>query len=274
MTMVPKCYVCHSSNTITESFALGNDNKVLDALVCEECGHATRMNQPDFAANLENQKDRFDKVAKKPVLHLPWYNRTLLLKSQLERFCKGGKILDIGCGSGRWLAALGRNWDKYGVEVSHAAAENARRFACANVFCGPVEEYEAELESFDVVTAFALIEHLNDPRVLLQWVHAHLKAGGISVLMTGDRQSRVARQLGYKWPQYAKPVHLHFFSARSLACLLVEYGFVIRHREWRYMGYGKRSLIKSCLAKTREILGLLDRPNYDHLYVYAQKPSE
>lgn len=240
--MVPKCYVCHSSNTIIESFTIGEDNNVLDTLVCEECGHASQVDQPDFVANLESQKDRFDKITKKPILHLPWYNRTLLLRSQLERFCKGGKILDIGCGSGQWLAVLGRNWDKYGVELSHIAAENARRFACANVFCGPIEEYEAELESFDVVTAFGLIEHLKDPRVLLQWVYAHLKAGGNFVLLTGDRQSGAARQLGHKWRQYAKPVHMHFFSARSLAHLIVEYGFVIQHREWRYKSCGKRSL--------------------------------
>ncbi len=272
--MVPKCYVCHSSDTVIERFTIGDDNKVLDILVCEECGHASQVDQPDFVENLESQKNRFEKVAKKPILHLPWYNRMLLLRSQLERFCKGGKILDIGCGSGQWLAILGRNWDKYGVELSPAAAENARRFAGANVFCGPVEDYEAEPDSFDVVTAFALIEHLKDPRVLLKWVHAHLKAGGIFILMTGDRQSGVARQLGHKWRQYVPPVHLHFFSARSLACLIMEYGFVVRHRDWRYMGYGKRSLIKSSLAKTREILGLIDKPNYDHLYLYAQKPCE
>ncbi len=276
--MARNCYVCQSYNTGIESFSLPDSSRILKILICYECGHASRVDQPDFATNLQNQEDRFAKKTQEPRSNPHWYSRRNLIASQIERMvCTRGKIkiLDIGCGSGQWLAVLSERWDKYGVDVSSVAAEIAQRCTGANVFCGPIEAYEAEPESFDVITAFALIEHLKDPRKLMQWVYKRLKRGGIVVLMTGDRESKIAKRFGHKWPLYVPPEHMYFFSSRSLNRLVTETGFTVKRREWRNMPYGSRPLTKLCelcIGRVKEILRLTGKPYYDHLYIYAQKP--
>jgi len=69
--------------------------------------------------------------------------------------------------------------------------------------------------SFDVITAFAVIEHMSDPGFLLRWSFDHLKPGGILIVMTGDRESSTAQAMDADWPLYYSIEHLSFFSARS-----------------------------------------------------------
>lgn len=273
--MSQKCYICGSSDTCPEHLKT-NANRKLDILVCRNCGHASRISPPNFDLNLKIQQDRFNETTQKPRLNLPWYHTQRLLAKQITRMAdkkQTHKLLDIGCNNGQWLLALDNNWDKYGVEVSETAVDIARKFTRAEIFCGPIESYKAEPESFDVITAFALIEHLVDPRKLIQWTYKHLKKSGVLVLMTGDRKSKTAKRLKDKWPLYAPIEHLSFYSSQSLSLLVAEAGFVIKRREWRFAKYGRKSTAATCIAKAKELLRLSGKPNGDHLYLYARKPS-
>jgi SAM-dependent methyltransferase len=225
---------------------------------------------------LKIQQDRFNETTQKPRLKLPWYHTQRLLAKQITRMAykkQTHKILDIGCNNGQWLLALDNKWDKYGVEVSEEAANIARKFTHAEIFCGPIESYKTELESFDVITAFALIEHLVDPRKLIQWIYQHLKKGGLLVLMTGDRESKMAKRLKDKWPLYAPKEHLSFYSSQSLSLLVAEVGLVIKRCEWRSAKYEHKSTAATCIAKAKELLRLSGKHTGDHIYLYAQKSS-
>ncbi|MHC4798945.1 MAG: class I SAM-dependent methyltransferase, partial [Planctomycetota bacterium] len=137
--MEQKCYICQSSNTSIESFTLQGDNRTLNILICQECNHASRIDQPDFRENLKNQENRFAEITHKPRSNLSWHNREVLVAVQLERMVpKRGKILDIGCSSGQWLGLLSEEWDKYGVDLSSVAANMARQYTNASIFCGPI----------------------------------------------------------------------------------------------------------------------------------------
>lgn len=273
--MSQKCYICGSSDTDPKHLKV-SENQSLDILVCNSCQHASRISPPGLEDNLKKQEDRFNETVQELKLKLPWYHTQRLLAKQITRIaCKNQalKLLDIGCNNGQWLLVLDNNWEKYGVEVSEVAANIAKQFTNAHIFCGPVELYQTETESFDVVTAFALIEHLVDPRKLIQWVYDHLKKGGFLVLMTGDRESIMAKHFGQTWPLYLPPEHLHFFCDHSLSTLLSEVGFSVKYRQWRSAKYGRKSTLATCIAKAKEILGLIGKPKSDHLYLYAQKPE-
>jgi SAM-dependent methyltransferase len=273
--MSQKCYICGSSDTDSKHLKVSEEQS-LDILVCNSCQHASRISPLGPEDNLKKQKDRFDKIVRKPKLKLPWYHTQVLLTKKISRMAyrgKGSKALDIGCNNGQFLFTLDGRWNKYGVEVSDVAANIAKQFTNANIFCGPVELYQADPESFDVITAFALIEHLTDPRKLIQWIYSHLKKGGFLVLMTGDRESKMAKHFGQTWPMYLPPEHLHFFSDHSLSTLLSEEGFSVKYRQWRSAKYGRKSMTATCIAKAKEILELIKKPEPDHLYLYAQKPE-
>lgn len=241
-------------------------------VICRNCGYARRCSDIKFEENIEIQREFSDKTVRKSKSRPGWPNRLRLVASKVEQLTGGkGKVLDIGCGTGMWLCCLGDEWEKFGVEVSPVRAQIAEKVAKAEVFCGPIEQYNCEPDLFDLITAFALIEHLTDPRYLLEWAHKHLKRNGLLVLMTGDRESEVAKKLGMDWPLYHPVVHVSFFSSRSLRHLVENVGFNIIREEWRYEGYINNSIPYRCLAKAKEIMGRIKSPQYSHYYVYARK---
>src|SRR2546430_17506428 len=74
-----------------------------------------------------------------------------------------GRYLDVGCGSGASLGvAQALGWRVAGIEMDTAAAEKARRFT-EEIYVGDVRSAPFGRASFDVVTAFHVLEHVPDP---------------------------------------------------------------------------------------------------------------
>ncbi len=271
------CLICDSADVKTESLILPKSGQTLTLTVCQKCGHGRRIDDRGFHGNLAVQEEFFNATAKIPARHvLRWPHRPALIASEVKRLVgSGGKALDIGCGTGMWLAALGCGWTKHGVELSPKAATIARNFAEAEIFCGPIESFVVKPCSFDLVTAFAVIEHVEDPRFLVSWAFEHLRPGGLLVLMTGDRESRTATEMAENWPLYRPTEHVSFFSARSLGQLVEDTGFSIARKEWRfmYMPWGMGSRTFRFVEKLKEIMALVKTPKHDHLYLYALKPA-
>lgn len=270
--MDEQCYVCKSSNLEKVNLPLSENSDNLHILVCQDCGYARRSGGMAFDKNIETQQEVFDKIIQTPKSKPKWPNRLKLIASKVVSLTgKKGKVLDIGCGTGMWLCCFGDEWDKFGVEVSSVRANVAAKVTKAEVFCGPIEQYDSKSILFDLITAFALIEHLTDPKYLLKWINGHLKQNGLLVLMTGDRESEEAKKLGRNWPLYRPIEHVSFFSSRALRYLIEDAGFDIICEEWRYSGYANNSVLYRCLAKAKEIMGIVKSPKYSHYYVYVRK---
>ncbi|MBU1218185.1 class I SAM-dependent methyltransferase [Myxococcota bacterium] len=98
---------------------------------------------------------------------------------------KNGALLDLGCADGltlKELIRIGHPSKAVGIEMAPDLAEIARSNGL-DIIEGNVEELPVELEndSFDVVTALALLEHLDHPDKCLKEVSRVLKPGGIFV---------------------------------------------------------------------------------------------
>lgn len=245
----------------------------LPLLICADCGYARRNDQRSFEDNLTAQTNIHDQCSLPNLRYTTWPHRRALIRSEIEKI-KGqtGKALDIGCGNGQWLLTLGADWKKYGVELSSAGAQMTRELSSANVFCGPLESYDTP-HTFDLITAFAIIEHLSDPRILVSWAQRHLKLGGLLVLYTGDRESETALKMGEKWPLYDCEDHISYFTSRSLRLLLLQTGFKVAREEWRFMclANGKAPRAIKVIEKLKEIVGMVQYPKHDHYYCYAIK---
>jgi 2-polyprenyl-3-methyl-5-hydroxy-6-metoxy-1,4-benzoquinol methylase len=277
------CRICSSNEIKFETLVsmgkiprISTKGQLLELMICPACGHASRNDGRDLTTNLEIQQNSFNQNVVMPHRREScWPHRPALIASEIRRLHKqAGKALDIGCNTGIWLAALGTAWDRYGVELSPLAAETARLFSKAEIYCGSIESYQAAPNSYDMVTAFAVIEHLSDPQMLVAWAYEHLAPGGLLVLMTGDRESLVARQMGTDWPLYWSHDHISFFSARSLCRLLENQGFRVIRQEWRFMytATGLGSPMRNYFMKLKEILRIgITSPTNDHYYCYARK---
>ena len=117
----------------------------------------------------------------------------------------------------------GSGWEKYGIGLS----EEARKVATSKGIKAFATLGDANFpdDFFDVVTMFATIEHLPNPKEVVKELTRVLKPGGLFVIMTGDVRSLKAKIKGKKWHMYRPPEHLYFFCARSLDFLMGSLGF-------------------------------------------------
>ena len=103
-------------------------------------------------------------------------------------------VLDDGCGSGYgsyYLAANGAK-EVVGIDVAADAVEYAKtRYIHENLEFVQMNSTELSFgdESFDVVTSFQVIEHIEDADKFLQQMPRVLKSGGIALISTPNKQT-------------------------------------------------------------------------------------
>src|SRR5207253_7721460 len=117
--------------------------------------------------------------------------RTDMVKRLLrDQNMQGKRVLDVGCGIGDLSFILAaRGADAIGIEL------DAQKVACANSIAqrwhfehlcflmGDVTRLEQmKLGQFDAIFCIALLEHIQDDRMLLRQLQAMLRPGGIFVL--------------------------------------------------------------------------------------------
>ena len=138
-----------------------------------------------------------------------------------------GRLLDIGCGTGDFLdLARTCGWDVFGTEFSESACGLVQQKGI-QVVQGDVWEAKLPAASFDVVTCWHVLEHVTDPRRVLEESFRVLRPGGWLILATPnihDRLFRIAYTLtrGAPPPLYEpeeREVHLFFFSTKTLQAL-------------------------------------------------------
>jgi SAM-dependent methyltransferase len=154
---------------------------------------------------------------------------TARLLAQTLRWARSGKLVDFGCGDGRFLAAASAHFDVTGIELSPQGAEASRqRTARERIFEGPVTEVaERDLpaSAFDVVTQFGYIEHEWHPLAGLRAAHRVLKPGSLTILKTPNYASWNRHIRGMNWCGYHVPAHCNYFTPETLARILRETGF-------------------------------------------------
>jgi 2-polyprenyl-3-methyl-5-hydroxy-6-metoxy-1,4-benzoquinol methylase len=158
--------------------------------------------------------------------------RQRLEAKRLLGWCRGlpehAKILDIGCGDGFHIELLRKfgkpTWTVEGIDSDPRAAAGAERRGI-QIKQGTVETMELEPSSFDLILMIMTIEHVSDPRGLLQVVSALLKPGGRLVIVTDNTGSPDFRIFGNRhWGGYHFPRHLYLFNRRNLSELCHQAG--------------------------------------------------
>jgi len=142
----------------------------------------------------------------------------------------GARVLDIGSGDGHLLRQIGEAYPHplalEGVEFSdHGIA--ATEAAGYRVHCGRIEEVELPARAFDLVILNQLIEHVRDPRDVLERIGASLKPKGHLFIETPNIDSLDARLFRRRyWGGYHLPRHFHLFDTRGLHRLVESAGLV------------------------------------------------
>ncbi len=95
------------------------------------------------------------------------FERRILEVQRLKR--KPGRLLDVGCGTGGFMAvARDCGWSAVGVDPNEAAAAHARCNLGLEVVNGTLEELPPSKGLFDLVTFWDVLEHAPDPMGLIK----------------------------------------------------------------------------------------------------------
>jgi SAM-dependent methyltransferase len=198
--------------------------------------------------------DRPNLEAQLPELAQPGLHEELLERIvRLPGVTPGTPVLDLGCGSGAWLARLGGQGFKslHGVDnesfLTFPAASTP--FSCSHVDLDNDPDLGLGKAKFGLITAIEVIEHVHNPgRLLLQVAH-HLTDKGYFLLTTPNVHSVRARfrfaftgkLAGFDATHVpAEPTHLYPVFVTCLDKLLSRYGLMAVER-WTFPAHGGRA---------------------------------
>ncbi len=139
-----------------------------------------------------------------------------------------GKLLDVGCGNGNFLSIMQKlGWEVWGVEPDPQAAKIAQELLRDTIIIGTLEPAGFPDNSFDVITAVHVLEHLHQPLGFLQESLRVLKPGGRLIIITPNTNSLGHRLFGKFWKALEVPRHLFLFTPALLGACLEKAGFRI-----------------------------------------------
>jgi len=153
----------------------------------------------------------------RPLSWVPLLKERALMGTMCLDGADGKRLLDLGCGDGRFLALMrDAGWDVTGIDPDPTAARRAQENFGIPVIVGSLEDAGFPNESFDAVTLSHVIEHVHDPVALLSECRRVLKPEGRAVIVTPNIRSLGHRKFGGVWRGLEPPRHLYLFSSETL----------------------------------------------------------
>jgi SAM-dependent methyltransferase len=174
----------------------------------------------------------------------------------------GARLLDVGCGTGQRLRALrDLGYQVHGLDFLPSVVEHLRNELGLDATCGDLTKLDTLFpeNSFDVVTAFQVVEHVHDARGLLGRCWKVLRPGGWMVATIPMGDSLQAAVFKERWCNVREaPRHLNLPSQQGLrqACRLV--------------GFDRVEIRPDSLLNAAGLVGLSLLPDAATTTVYAQ----
>jgi 2-polyprenyl-3-methyl-5-hydroxy-6-metoxy-1,4-benzoquinol methylase len=136
-----------------------------------------------------------------------------------------GRLLDIGAGTGAWVAYMQRRgWEAMGVEPDESAREVAADLHAIRLM--PADQlYSLPADSFDAITLWHVLEHVHDLHIYLEQLRKLLRRGGLLFIAVPNYTSYDAAHYKGCWAAYDVPRHLYHFCPDAMERLMEQHGF-------------------------------------------------
>ncbi|MBM77813.1 MAG: hypothetical protein CL846_04970 [Crocinitomicaceae bacterium] len=210
------CLICKSS--------------ILNDLVTFKAAHLTKCKKCNFvfSKKIPSQQeliDHYDGYGRNDYLSPITIKRYNELLDEFEKFRKNGKIIDVGCGIGYFLEeAKKRGWEVYGTEYTDEAIKICKRKGIT-MQQGKLNPNNYNLEEFDIITSFEVLEHINNPIEELSNFYKILRKGGLVYLTTPNFNSISRYYLKSNYNVITYPEHLSYYTPKTIKYLFKKLNF-------------------------------------------------
>jgi SAM-dependent methyltransferase len=134
-------------------------------------------------------------------------------------------LFEVGCAYGFFLSLARDHFGKVqGIDITEDGVKYCL-LSGMDVLKADLMDVNLTGVTFDVVCLWDTIEHLLEPQRYVEKLSEHMKPGALLALTTGDIDSWNARLKKQRWRLIHPPTHLYYFSVRTLARLLEQFGF-------------------------------------------------
>lgn len=134
------------------------------------------------------------------------------------------KMLDVGCGTGSFLAHCSReNWNAFGTEP------NSKARAIAQESGHTIQDSLENLteKDFSIITLWHVLEHIPNLEETIVRLQNKLVKNGRIILAVPNFESWDAKHYGEFWAAYDVPRHIWHFSKRSIQLIFERHGMVV-----------------------------------------------
>lgn len=225
IAQITTCYLC-GTNDRTRVDGVVRDMPELAVFECNQCQLVYLSSQAHVSDNFYEESNMHD--SSKEVNMDAWLKETARDDERrfnaLREVITNKKVLDFGSGNGGFLARSSTLSSKsVGVELEKSAVAYCRDKSLT------VYSYLNEIKDdlFDVITMFHVLEHIQDPKSVLEKLRTMLAEGGrliVEVPSSKDALLSLYKCVPFSKFTYWSP-HLYLFSAEHLIKMGKEVGF-------------------------------------------------
>ena len=235
---IDKCPLCGNTRfekmmTCTDHYATG---EIFDVEQCMNCHflftrHAPTeaeigryYESPDYISHSDTHKGLMNRIYHQVRRYMLGRKARLIRRSS---HLHTGNLLDIGTGTGYFSHFMAeKGWKVTAIEKS----PQARRFAKTHFDLdvqAPETLASLETDSFDVITLWHVMEHLEHLNETWETLNRILKERGILIIAVPNPNSFDAKKYKEMWAAYDTPRHLWHFTPSTMQQFGAKHGFIL-----------------------------------------------
>lgn len=225
-----KCVVCNDLSLKVWKAPL--EKNKYSVYICDECHVGVTIPRPSdkelsilYSADMYRNKTgrRFNNVVENCI-----YKFRKLRVNRIKSFLNKGNLLDIGCGRGLFLHLMqNEGFTVKGIEFNKEIANYVKKTYDIDVVWGDYDKWMFNESTFDIITMFHVLEHLQQPYEMLMNCHKLLKENGLLIISVPNLYSLQGLVGKYNWLHLDIPYHLYHFTEKGLIKMLKKTQFKI-----------------------------------------------
>lgn len=182
----------------------------------------------------------YQKGIKNSLLQMFWHTNKLniVLKTIKNKTQNPKSILDVGCASGWFLNEISKKFPRarcVGLDVYKNAIDyGKRKYKDLILLNKDAHKIPYKSNTFDVVICTEVLEHVQDPKLVIKEIKRVLKKEGIGIIEM-DSGNLLFRVVWYWWTNLRKGIwqdaHIQSFDSKKLENMLKRNGLKIIEKQ-------------------------------------------